>query len=278
MRKKCGKMRKNADRFPPPPLTLATCSALVQNTLPVAWCSMLAAFSLMTDALSARSEWVTVDAQRQGELWIRVGLDGVPLWKPHVVACTICPCSKLKTLPMHNPQRHFVFYLLRGTDSIGVVKDMLAQCKIIEDVGKLNGRRVTIDGKQYVVRVFICGDHMPMYKIVGRDPPSCTRSERLPCPYCDSTPDEVASITIPCPPRLASWSSMFASTPIEQFAIDCSHGIMNVLFAVQLPLVWNVLEDSGVSKTTINELMERVDVDLRALTTEEGSIEGCELQ
>ena len=128
--------------------TLATYSALVQNTLPVAWCSMLAAFSLMTDALLAGSEWVTVDAQRQGELWIRVGLDGVPLWKSHVVACTMCPCSKLKTLPMHSPQRHFVFCLLRGTDSIGIVKDMLAQCKIIEDVGKASSRRVTIDGKQ----------------------------------------------------------------------------------------------------------------------------------
>ena len=71
---------------------------------------------------------------------------------------------------------------------------------------------------------------------------------------------------------------MFASIPIEQFAIDCSHGIVNVLFTVQLPLVCNVLEDSGVSKKTINELMERVDVDLRALTSEEGSIEGSEVQ
>ena len=115
--------------------TLAICNALVQNTLPVAWCSMLAAFSLMTDASLAGSEWVTVDAQRQGELWIHVGLDGVPLWISHVVACTICQRSRLKTLPMQSPQRHFVFCLLRGTDSIGVVNDMLAQCKIIEDVG-----------------------------------------------------------------------------------------------------------------------------------------------
>ena len=145
-------------------------------------------FSTTTDALSANSQWVTVDAQQQGELWIRVGLDGVPLWKSHVVACTICPCSKLKTLPMHSPQWHFVFCLLRGTDSVGVVKDMLARCKIIEGVGKLNTRRVTIDGKQYVVRVFLCGEHMLMFQIAGRDPPSCTRRERRPCPYCDSTP------------------------------------------------------------------------------------------
>ena len=119
---------------------------------------------------------------------------------------------------------------------------------------------------------------MLMYKIAGRDPPFCTRPERRPCPYCDCTPDEVASFTIPCPARMASRSSMFASIPIEQFAIDCSHGIVNVLFTDQLPLVCNVLEDSGVSKATINEPMERVDVDLRALTSEEGSIEGCELQ
>ena len=41
--------------------TGATFSGLIQQSLPVAWCSLLAAFTLMCDALSAGSEWVQPD-------------------------------------------------------------------------------------------------------------------------------------------------------------------------------------------------------------------------
>ena len=47
-----------------------------------------------------------------------------------------------------------------------------------------------------------------MYKIAGRDPPSCTRPERRPCPCCDATPDDVASYIIPCPAMAASGTAI----------------------------------------------------------------------
>ena len=247
--------------------TVATFSALIQQSLPVAWCSLLAAFTLMCDALSAGSEWVQPDPQRAGELWIRVGLDGVPLWKAHVVACTMAPCAHLRSLPMQSPHRHFVFCLLRGTESKEVVAEMLRHCKVVEDVQKLDGSTVFIQGKQYTVRVFLCGDHMLMYKIAGCDPPSCTRPERRPCPCCDATPDDVASYIIPCPAMAASGTAMFPTIPIDQYAIDCSHGIVNVLFTVQIPLVAKILEDAGLPKAAVDRFIAGIDVDIVALTS-----------
>ena len=93
-------------------------------------------------------------------MWIRVGLDEVPLWKAHVVACAVAPCAHLRSLPMQSPHWHFVFCLLRGTESKEVVAEMLRHCKVVEDLQKLDGSTVFIQGKQYTVRVFLCGDHV----------------------------------------------------------------------------------------------------------------------
>ena len=153
--------------------TIPTFSAMVAHDLPLVWCSLCLAFMLMLDALQSAMRWQKVDPQKEGELWVRVGVDGVPLWKSHVVACTIAVCSDLKDLPMHSPKRHFVFSLLRGTEQKETLENLLKTAQVVDDVAKLDGGTVSINGEKYVVRVFLCGDHMLMYKIAGRDPPAC---------------------------------------------------------------------------------------------------------
>ena len=180
--------------------TPVTFSAVVADGCPVVWCSLWGSVHLMFDALTAANKWEKVDPQREGELWLRVGLDGVPIWKSHVVACTVAPCSRLLSLPDQSPLRHFVFCLLRGTEQVEVVEQLLQTASVIQDVTRLDGCSIPIGGKHYRVRVFLCGDHMLMYKIAGRDPPACTRDERRPCPYCDAPPSTVASLTCPAPP------------------------------------------------------------------------------
>lgn len=219
---------------------------------------------LMLDALQSAMRWQKVDPQKEGELWVRVGVDGVPLWKSHVVACTIAVCSDLKDLPMHSPKRHFVFSLLRGTEQKETLENLLKTAQVVDDVAKLDGGTVSINGEKYVVRVFLCGDHMLMYKIAGRDPPACTRDERRPCPYCDCCPADVASFTHPVPPMVASEERIFKSIPCEQLAIDCSHGIVNVLYGVELPVVHTWLAKSGMTQASIERFMETIDVDLAA--------------
>ena len=81
--------------------TICNFSALLLGNIPLAWCRLSAALHLMVDALSATNQWQRVDNYRPGEIWIRVGLDGVPLWKSHVVACTVAETSKLRDYEPH---------------------------------------------------------------------------------------------------------------------------------------------------------------------------------
>ena len=53
---------------------------------------------------------------------------------------------------------------------------------------------------------------------------------------------------------------------IKQYAIDCAHGIVNVLFTVQIPLVAKILEDVGLSKVAAERFIAGIDVDIVALT------------
>ena len=119
--------------------TIRTFSALLPSNIPLAWCRLAAALHLMVDALSATNQWQRVDNHRAGEIWIRVGLDGVPLWKSHVVACTVAATSKLKDYEPHAPKRHFVCTLLRGTDTVETLKAALEKAELVQDVHNLNG-------------------------------------------------------------------------------------------------------------------------------------------
>ena len=79
-------------------LTIPVDSKLVAS-LPVASCNLRDVLKLQLRALAAQSEWKTPNVYRPGELWIILGIDGVPLWKSHVVAGTLALTGS-KCLPL----------------------------------------------------------------------------------------------------------------------------------------------------------------------------------
>ena len=49
--------------------------------------------------------------------------------------------------------------------------------------------------------------------------------------------------------------------PVQQLAIACSHGIVNLLYTVQIPLVSNILQRAGMSAATVNKFLATIDLD-----------------
>ena len=55
---------------------------------------------------------------REGEPWVRIGMDRVPLWHWHVLTATLSICSELVHLREHSPRRHAAVALFPGYDSV----------------------------------------------------------------------------------------------------------------------------------------------------------------
>ena len=110
---------------------------------------------------------------RSGELWVRIGIDGVPMWHSHV-ATTLSVRGKLKNYKEHTPQRHYVIALYRGYDSQETLTTILQHIKLDEALCKLNGKQMIVQRQHFKVRIFVEGDHMLRYKICGRDGPTTT--------------------------------------------------------------------------------------------------------
>ena len=215
--------------------TIPVDSKLVAS-LPVASCNLRDVLKLQLRALAAQSEWKTPDVYRPGELWIILGIDGVPLWKSHVVAGTLALTGTMKSFEAHSPARHFLAFLFRGYDSVVNVKAVFDALDLDNALNDINGTQVQIHGLgHYQTRVFPCGDHMISYKINGRDGPRSTRPERTPCTCCDAPAPEVLTYTAPERPYAKSPSAMFQCIPAEQHGIDCAHGMTNMLFGVLMP-------------------------------------------
>ena len=87
---------------------------------------------------------------RTGELWVRVGLDGVPLWKSHVVATTISPCGGMLNVGEHSPPRHFVCSIYRGYDSRETLRTILNHINLPADIRTMDGAVVQIRGKPWL--------------------------------------------------------------------------------------------------------------------------------
>ena len=192
-----------------------------------------------------------MDTYRNGELWVRLGIDGVPLWKIHVVATTLSMCGDLHGYPEHSSKRHFVIRLFRGYDTIDGLRSVLEGIKLDTALAELDKQHINLpNGQTLRVRVFPMGDHMLQYKVSGRDGPTSTKPERHPCPYCDAPAPEVAMYAAAPRPYAKSSSALFQSTPVEQHATDVAHGVVNVTYTVELPLLENCLVDkSGLSRT-----------------------------
>ena len=60
----------------------------VVNGAPLAWCSTKDLALAMVDACTAKFK--KVDPYQRKEIWLRVGIDGVPLWHSHVISVSIC--------------------------------------------------------------------------------------------------------------------------------------------------------------------------------------------
>ena len=113
----------------------------------------------------------------------------------------------------------------------------------------------------YVVRLFICGDHMLMYKLTGRDGPTSTRPERHPCPYCAAPAPDVLDYAAQVLAMSLGAEAMFVGIPAAQHAIDCSHGMVNVLYGVCLPVVENTLIECGWTNKDVNDYFGTLNVD-----------------
>ena len=230
--------------------TIPTESRLIAGC-PVAWTSPILTLRLQLQALHNTQALGTMDTYRKGELWVRLGIDGVPLWKSHVVATTLSMCGDLHGYPEHSPKRHCVIGLFRGYDTIDGLHSVLEGIKLDTDLSKLDKQHINLpNGQTLRVRVFPTGDHMLQYKVCGRDGPTGTKPERHPCPCCDAPAREVATYAAAPRPYAKASSALFQSIPVEQHATDVAHGVVNVTYTVELPLVENFLVDEcGLSRT-----------------------------
>ena len=70
-------------------------------------------------------------------------------------------------------------------------------------------------------------------------------------------------------------SAMFPGIPVQQLAIDCSHGIVNSLYTVQIPLVSGILQRAGMSAAA-DRCLPTIDLDSADLilgdTTDGGAL------
>ena len=167
---------------------------------------------LQPQALHNTQALGTIDTYRKGELWVWLGIDGVLLWKRHVVATTLCIYGDLHGYPQHSPKRHLVIGLIRGCDTIDGRRSVL-ECigwvtSLDTDLAKLDKQHINLpSGQMLLVRVFPTGDHMLQYKVCRRNGPTSTKPERHPCPCCDAPAPEVATENAAtrrgCPPSQA---------------------------------------------------------------------------
>ena len=117
-----------------------------------------------------------------------------------------------------------------------------------------------MNGAHYVVRLFICGDHMLMYNWTGRDEPTSTRLERRPCPYCEAPAPGALNYAFQVLAVSLGPEATSVGIPDAQHAIDCNHGMVNVLCGV-LTVVENTLIDCGWTNKDVNDYFSTINMD-----------------
>ena len=131
-----------------------------------------------------------------------MGIDGVPLWHSHVISVSICLLADIEGLPIHGPHSSFVSAIMRGYESVQSMEDLIKTIKLSEDIFALNGSEIFIDGQSYTWRVFVTGDHMCIYKLLGADGPTSLLAHRQPCPYCNIPADKLRNYREPIRPMV----------------------------------------------------------------------------
>ena len=152
--------------------------------------------------------------------------------------------------------------LLRGQENLATLKEMVSSqvSKMEEMVHELNRTMYNIEEHDYQGRVFLCGDQILNYKVNGRDAPTCTLPTRHPCPHCNANAPEVRRYAAVRPPTLSA-DALFDQIPIYQRPMDCAHGMVNLLYGVQQPVVKEIRRvDCKMTETQINDFLDKLNM------------------
>ena len=136
------------------------------------------------------------------------------------------------------------------------MEDLIKTIKLSEDIFALNGSENFIDGQSYTWRVFVTGDHMCIYKLLGADGPTSLLAHRQPCPYCNIPADKLRNYREPIRPMVRKPGALLRH-PVNQFPVDMAHGLVNILFTIVLSLCSQLLQTyKGLSKKETTELFD----------------------
>jgi hypothetical protein len=224
----------------------------------------------MLSCMQQQKRLVTT-AWPRDELWVRVGVDGVRMWKSNVVSISLGPCSVLRDLPMHSMYRFGLAAVQRSQETVSALRFLMEDSGIAADMSTLDGSLVdTVDAdgisRRVRVRLFVCGDHMALYKLTGARGPSSEADGMECCPYCRLWPSLVRDLSCqpPCPMTEARPAALVPMPPI-QCPPDAMHGAVNVLHNSLLPRLSQLLaQESGWNASNVRSWLNgflAVDVD-----------------
>jgi hypothetical protein len=200
----------------------------------------------------------------RSELWIRLGVDGVRMWKSNVVTVSLGACSVIKDLPLHSMYRFGLVAVQRSQETVASLNFLMNNSGLAADVRTLDGSRMEVvdgDGVTRVlrVRVFVCGDHMALSKLTGAKGPGSTHDGMEMCPYCAGWPSVISDIAAVAPPiRLQSRPEALLSVSPLQCPPDVMHGAVNVLHNSIFPCMMRHLREAGWSKAKFYRYMNSV--------------------
>ena len=83
--------------------------------------------------------------------------------------------------------------MMCGHESHAALKEMLHKVDMIECINNLEGTMINIQGRLYRLRNFLCGDHMLLCKMMGKDGPGSKSVDRFPCPMCSPLAPQIRS-------------------------------------------------------------------------------------
>lgn len=151
-------------------------------------------------------------------------------------------CGQYINWTEQSPEGWGLVGLWKGRDTKDHISQFLQKC-IGEDLNLLNNNVFDIQcHKKHChilkVKIVVIGDHMSLYKIVGADPPSSSKAERRPCPWCNISPIELKDLKKPILLEINKFNSksLIDDFPLNQIMPDCLHGLSNIIQTCLLPL------------------------------------------
>ena len=122
-----------------------------------------------------------------GEIWVRWGCDGAPLWSRNYLTLTVSLGALGVGKPVHSAHGYGCVAVLQSQETQDRFAALLDGCSLARAMEELEGKRIKHQGWSYRLRNFVLGDHMLQYKVSGAHGPTSPADWRTPCPYCDHT-------------------------------------------------------------------------------------------